>query len=167
MALGIITPGFIKRSASQSMPSSDQQALFPKQRGTQKPANTRRTLSLSSPTPQSQLQLQLPKQRIFSKSFNTQRTQSLSAPTILPQSTQEEQQQTLRKVENARRSQSCSFPSSSKDNLPRSRSTSLQESLKIEDRAHTFGGVPATELTVSGRQFWRSVLGSSARIREG
>ena len=127
--------------------------------------NTRRTSSLSSSAPHPQLQLQLPKQRNFSNPFNARRTQSLSAPTTLPQCTQQEQPQTLRKVENARRSQSCSFPPSNKDSLPRSLSTSLQESLKIGDRSRTFGGVPATELTVSGRHFWRSVLGSSARVR--
>jgi len=69
-------------------------------------------------------------------------------------------------MEHPRRSQSCSLPAFGKDDIVRSRSTSLQGFMEIEDRARTFGGVPGTELTVSGRQFWRSVLGSSARVRE-
>jgi len=164
MALGVISPGFIKRSTSQSLSSPDQQLQPPKQRATQTSGNTRRTKSLSSQTPPTHpQQLQIPKQRNLSKPFNTRRTQSLSAPT---QDTTPEDQAATRHLETTRRSQSCSFSLAKEGDMPRSRSTSLQESLKVDDRARTFGGVPGTELTVTGRQFWRSVLGSAARVRE-
>lgn len=74
----------------------------------------------------------------------------------------------VRKIDSTRRSQSCSLPQPAVDDeeVSRSRSTSLGERMKIDDRARTWGGVPSTEMTVSGKTFWRSVLGSSARVRE-
>lgn len=77
-------------------------------------------------------------------------------------------QDTIRRIDSTRRSQSCSLPQAAVDDeeVSRSRSTSLGERMKIDDRARTWGGMPSTEMTVSGRTFWRSVLGSSARARE-
>ncbi|TLD26215.1 hypothetical protein E2P81_ATG08027 [Venturia nashicola] len=82
----------------------------------------------------------------------------------------------IHKIDPSRRVKSCSLPQAQTrvsgeeerevSEEVRTRSTSLGERLKIDDRARTWGGVPSTEMTVSGRTFWRSVLGSSARERE-
>lgn len=198
MVLGVLSPDFIKRSASQPLrasPSSQQRVT----QGLGSPPKAQPPASKA--TTQTTEQLVVPKQRNFSKPFSTgsgtgsRRKQSESLSTSLSSSTQIESNQSskissggtqtsqledqncdvIHKLDPSRRVKSCSLPQArisgeegqEANEGVRSRSTSLGERLKIDDRARTWGGVPSTEMTVSGRTFWRSVLGSSAREREG
>ncbi|QDS67964.1 hypothetical protein FKW77_009027 [Venturia effusa] len=182
MVLGVVSPDFIKRSTSQPdqqhdtrnlrSPSTSQskvpteQLVIPKHRNFSKPFGTsagdRRTQSESLPT---------------STTANGIGGSEDTSPSRL-----EGDQDVTCKTDPARRSHSCSLPQpqsqlhSSDDDegeeneMARARSTSLgetiKERLKVDDRARTWGGVPSTEMTVSGRTFLRSVLGGSARVRE-
>lgn len=192
MVLGVVSPDFIKRSASQPLRAA--------------PADSPKTqVQSKGPSSSDSLeQLVIPKHRNFSKPFGTggvgvaggRRTQSeflfgssidagTGTATAISSETQKNQDSDgLHKIDPTRRVKSCSLPQGQSQQLTddgdgegegeheavRKRSISLgagmRERLRVDDRARTWGGVPSTEMTVSGRTFWRSVLGSSARERE-
>lgn len=191
MALGVISPNFIKRSVSQPprtqdrrlrSPGSNENSASPRQAPSASSRQAPSPSPSSAPTSSSpEQQFKVLKQRSVPKPVDTnaRRTQSESLSRH-NQDTTPEDQVASRKKDTTRRSQSCSLPrpidetklavEEDEEVSSRSRLSSLQKSfqegLKVDDRARTWGGVPGTELMVSGRQFWRSILGSSARVRE-